>query len=1044
MKIKLLINFKLVFSVFMLLTATKFFSQENSIREINSIYLSGFSVLPPFDEQVKNFLYDPEVKIQINAPSPEKFDINKPVGIALFALPNGNSTDWTFGKKLKAGDDWHYDIQHIGAQTRFLREHNLDYNLVTVYLETTQLSWPTWRSNHSNNAALIRNIVDSIKNIFADNNPFVVLTGHSGGGSFTFGFMNGGSTIPDYIERISFLDSDYNYDNNYGEKLLTWLNASPKHFLSVLAYNDSIALYNGLPVVSPTGGTWYRSKLMQNYFKNYFQFTSEENSDFIKYTALDGRIKFILKHNPERKILHTVQVELNGFIQGMVSGTSLEGVDYVYYGSRAYTQYVQSNLYQVKQLTIPARPAGAKTGTQFMQFVNNMSFDDRETEIFNEISKGNIPDFLRILRTNRSSFNDVNGALHKCYYQVMPDYLAIGSNDDFCRVPMGPKTAQKLATLFGATMPTPKLVDDIYLNADLKLTPVSYLPVGNANELVTKFIEHNQAIEQQRISSGKPLGVVVGGIKKDVVISNKIVDPAKPNHVVIYGWHKLDGTPIQPVYNGHIDSYVDYSHGIRLLSKEIIIDSLLTTVSDVLRDSVKYKILSNESGQMYQPSYFRELNIPYTPQSFGIKTEGSTALRIIVKPDTSVKTYKVKIGKDGLTFGKTVTLQPDNLIVTNLQTDSLFFIKIVASNSAGDSPPSEVLAGVPSTEVNAKLIIVNGFDRASTGNTFNFIRQHATAFHQNNFKSFCSATNNAIIDGLFNLNDYSAADYILGEESTVDETFSVAEQTKVKSFLSNGGKLFVTGSEVAWDLDYKGTTSDKSFINNFLKIKYAADAPNGAAGTIYQTEPLINSIFSGISSFYFDNGTQGTINVKYPDVVKPVNNGIGLLKYVGVDTSAGYAGIYFEGVFTGGSTPGKLVCFGFPFETVYPQSKRTEVAKKIIDFFDLTTKVDEEFISSSPKQFFLSQNYPNPFNSTTIIEYSVPLNARNEMSNVSLKVFDILGKEIATLVDEKKSSGSYKVTFDASYHTAGLPSGIYIYRLKAGNYVDVKKFILLK
>ncbi|NCS82134.1 MAG: hypothetical protein GW788_10320 [Ignavibacteria bacterium] len=76
---------------------------------------------------------------------------------------------------------------------------------------------------------------------------------------------------------------------------------------------------------------------MKKYLANYFQFTDEENSEFIKYTALNGRIKFLLKQNPNRLILHTVQVELNGFIQGMVSGTADEGVGYTYYGMRAYS-----------------------------------------------------------------------------------------------------------------------------------------------------------------------------------------------------------------------------------------------------------------------------------------------------------------------------------------------------------------------------------------------------------------------------------------------------------------------------------------------------------------------------------------------------------------------------------------------------------------------------------------------------------------------------------------------------------------------------------
>ncbi len=1030
--------FKIIFSV-VLLFSNSIISQQLNSPNSAGVYFDGFSILPPYDEQVKLFNFYPDVRVQINIPAPEKFDITKPVGIALFATPNGNSIEHTFGKRTTASDDWHYNIQHIGAQTRFLRESNLDYNLVTVYLETSSQSWPGWRSSHSDNAQLIKAMVDSIKNIFAAYNPFVVLTGHSGGGSMTFGYMNSVANIPAYVKRITFLDSDYNYDNSYGAKILDWLNASPENHLCVIAYNDSVALLNGAPFVSPTGGTWYRSWMMQNYLKQYFQFTTEETSDFIKWTALEGRVKFFMKKNPTRIILHTVQVELNGFIHGMISGTEKENIGYEYFGSRAYSQYIQGYLLQKTSLTIPARPVNSKTGSEFMQYVNNMTFEQREAEILSEISKGNIPNFYRSLRTVRANFQDINGTTYKCYYEVMPDYLAIGSDSDYCRIPMGPLTAQTLANLFGATMPTPKLVDNIYTNTDLKVAPVTYAPVGNQNELVAKFVEHNTAIEQQRKDASKEVGVFMGGTKKDVVISNKITD----GKVVIYGWHKLDGNPIQPVYNGHISGYVDYSHGIRFLNREIILDSVITTIPDILRDSVKYRILSNETGPMYQPSYFKELYTPEQPRSFGIKTENNKSLRIIVKPDTSVTKYIAKISKDGKSFVKTYYLEPDNLVITGLQTDTLFYVKLTAQNSAGDSPPSEILAGVPTDNVNSSLLIVNGFDRASTGNTYDFIRMHAPAFHKNGITSFCSATNDAVINGLFNLTDYSAVDYILGDESTADETFSLSEQSKVRTFLLNGGNLFVSGSEIAWDMDNKGNSTDKKFINEYLKAKYIADAPNSQSGVFYKVQSVNNPVIYYPNSFFFDNGTHGTINVKWPDVIDPVNGSEGLLSYVGLDTSSGFAGICYSGIFPGGTAEGKVITLGFPFETIYPQTTINEIAKNIINYFGIATSVESDN-ASVPDNFRLYQNYPNPFNPSTKIKFSIPAVGANSSitggSPVQLKVYDVLGREVTTLINKELSTGNYEFEWDGS----SLSSGIYFYELRTENFSSVKKMLLLK
>ncbi len=94
----------------------------------------------------------------------------------------------------------------------------------------------------------------------------------------------------------------------------------------------------------------------------------------------------------------------------------------------------------------------------------------------------------------------------------------------------------------------------------------------------------------------------------------------------------------------------------------------------------------------------------------------------------------------------------------------------------------------------------------------------------------------------------------------------------------------------------------------------------------------------------------------------------------------------------------------------------------------------------SPERYSLSQNYPNPFNPTTTIRYSIPTNVKGEMANVYLKVFDVLGKEVATLVNEEKPAGNYEVEFSSS----SLPSGIYFYQFRSNSFSEIKKMILLK
>ena len=99
------------------------------------------------------------------------------------------------------------------------------------------------------------------------------------------------------------------------------------------------------------------------------------------------------------------------------------------------------------------------------------------------------------------------------------------------------------------------------------------------------------------------------------------------------------------------------------------------------------------------------------------------------------------------------------------------------------------------------------------------------------------------------------------------------------------------------------------------------------------------------------------------------------------------------------------------------------------------TNVEDEGSLLSPDSYNLAQNFPNPFNPTTSIRYSIP-----KRSNVTLKVYDILGNEVASLVNEEKDQGVYTVSFNA----ASLSSGIYFYRLQSGTFVETKKMLLLK
>ena len=129
-------------------------------------------------------------------------------------------------------------------------------------------------------------------------------------------------------------------------------------------------------------------------------------------------------------------------------------------------------------------------------------------------------------------------------------------------------------------------------------------------------------------------------------------------------------------------------------------------------------------------------------------------------------------------------------------------------------------------------------------------------------------------------------------------------------------------------------------------------------------------------------------------------------------------------------------------------SSITEARKNVqnaIDFYETnftyTVEVGvEDKKADLPEKYVLHQNYPNPFNPTTTIRYEIPGQARNDNMLVQLKIYDVLGREVSTLVNKEQTAGIYQVQYDAS----NLGSGVYFYQIRAGSFVESKKMILLK
>jgi hypothetical protein len=284
-----------------------------------------------------------------------------------------------------------------------------------------------------------------------------------------------------------------------------------------------------------------------------------------------------------------------------------------------------------------------------------------------------------------------------------------------------------------------------------------------------------------------------------------------------------------------------------------------------------------------------------------------------------------------LSWGAPVSLASNvqSYIDSNLTKGTKKYYKVSVAGTGGESKPSRIygaqVGGSP------RVLVVDGDDRwqFQTTENPNCTNHNFCAIAGQNISgvTFESANHNAVIDGTVPLTNYSAVVWLLGEESTADESFSSAEQSLVTDYLSAGGNLFVSGSEIAWDLDRTGsgpTAADRDFYHNQLRAVYSADDAN-----TYAFAPISSGIFSNNASSGFDNGTRGTYNVDFPDVLLTTNGSVAAISYTG--GTGGNAAVQYDGSLGGG----KVMNWGFPFETITNSAVRDAYMSDVLRFFGL-------------------------------------------------------------------------------------------------------------
>lgn len=329
---------------------------------------------------------------------------------------------------------------------------------------------------------------------------------------------------------------------------------------------------------------------------------------------------------------------------------------------------------------------------------------------------------------------------------------------------------------------------------------------------------------------------------------------------------------------------------------------------------------------------FGARGVPLSPQLLAVtnRPDGSS-LQLVWSDEKFIRTgYRIYASSNGSDFGSPLagTANMQSYTETNLPPGTRRYYKVSVLGSGGESKASRVYGA--QVGARPRVLIVDGNDRWQFQPTENpTCTNHSFAALTGQSISgpaFDTANHNAVIAGSVGLTNYPATVWLLGEESTADKTFSTTEQSLVTGYLNAGGNLFVSGAEIGWDLDRASgpTTADRSFYRTLLRAAYSADD-----SATYAFAPTANGTFGNDNVAGFDNGTKGTYNVDYPDVLMPTNGSVTALTYLG--GTGGAAAVQYDGSLGGG----KVMNWGFPFETITNAFTRTVYMSDVLRFFEI-------------------------------------------------------------------------------------------------------------
>jgi hypothetical protein len=234
----------------------------------------------------------------------------------------------------------------------------------------------------------------------------------------------------------------------------------------------------------------------------------------------------------------------------------------------------------------------AVRGSDFVRAVRGKSPGQRQALAYDALTSGALPHWLMRWVPVAYEARDGDGRTRSVVVRVLPDYLAVGDDGNYVRVPLFPTTAQRVADHYGAALPTPKLVRQVRAAAAAKLWAH---PTGTRpKEAIETVAWASGTADEDLRSLGLAPGVLAAGHRKDIVVARAL--GAHPRSVLIYGWWSKGGGVIQgePLFTGHSNAYEDYSHGVRLVDGTVDIDGAPHDYHQALASPLLAPLLSDE------------------------------------------------------------------------------------------------------------------------------------------------------------------------------------------------------------------------------------------------------------------------------------------------------------------------------------------------------------------------------------------------------------------------------------------------------------------